>query len=104
MSMIMGGANLLVLRVLPSPSSSSSSLLVLFLMRLLVGLGLVLSAASSAAAAGEPQVRFACDTCLERNDFTVRAVLYGVRNDPFWLQIQAAMQQVAKDMKINLEI
>lgn len=62
-------------------------------------LGLVLLCAGIAA-----QVRFDCDPCIERDGYKIRAIVHGSDSDPFWLQIQAAMVQAAKDMKVQLSM
>lgn len=51
-----------------------------------------------------PQVTYDCDPCLERTDFTIRVVLHGTRNDPFWGPVATAMRQVASDMRVNLDL
>jgi len=45
-----------------------------------------------------------CDPCIRRNDFRVRAILHGTYADPFWQSTTLAMEQAARDFRIQLEI
>lgn len=49
-------------------------------------------------------VSYDCNPCLERRDFTIRAILHGTKNDPFWGQIVNPMWQIAEDMRVKLEV
>ena len=52
----------------------------------------------------EPFVRLDCDPCIQRRDYTVRAIVHGGSNDLFWLQVQASMIQAANDMGVNFQM
>ena len=54
--------------------------------------------------AKQPPLHLDCDPCIRRHDFVIKAIVHGTSDDPFWLQAQAAMRQVALDMKVQLEM
>mmetsp|Transcript_23821 Transcript_23821/g.51477 ORF Transcript_23821/g.51477 Transcript_23821/m.51477 type:complete len:378 (+) Transcript_23821:141-1274(+) len=57
-----------------------------------------------APAAAAPLIAFDCSGgCLERKNFAIKAIVHGTKTDPFWQQVQAASQQAANDMNVNLE-
>lgn len=53
---------------------------------------------------GAVSARFDCDPCIERNTYKIQAIVHGSETDPFWLQIQAAMVQAAKDVDVNFDM
>lgn len=50
--------------------------------------------------------RFDCTSqpCVLRPSFRIKAVVHGTKSDPTWKEIQAAMVQTAKDLKIDLDL
>ena len=58
-------------------------------------------ALSSAAA---PTVRYECDPCLERADYTIRVILHGSTADPFWDQVGASMAQSFSNMGVDWDM
>jgi len=51
--------------------------------------------------------RFDCvapHNCVYRPSFRIRAMVHGTYNDTFWLQVQAAMFQAAKDMNVDFQM
>lgn len=78
---------------------------------LLVGLLLVLSLVSVTRANNittnnnkQPPLHLDCDPCIRRPDFVVKAIVHGTKDDIFWVLSQAAMQQAALDMNVQLEL
>ena len=51
-----------------------------------------------------PFARLDCDPCIQRRDYTIRAIVHGSANDQFWLQVQASMIQAANDMGVNFQM
>lgn len=67
---------------------------------------LLLSAAAVdvSAQTTPPVVRYMCDNCIDRSKYTVRAIVHGTKDDPYWQQLQASAVQAAKDMQVGLEM
>lgn len=45
-----------------------------------------------------------CDPCIERTNFKIRAIVHGLAQDDYWMQMSAAMHQAAKDMRVDFEM
>eukprot|EP00957_Ditylum_brightwellii_P182008 13866249-Ditylum_brightwellii.AAC.1 len=41
-----------------------------------------------------------CDPCIDRESVRIRAIVHGTSSDGFWQQVQSAMRQAARDMRI----
>lgn len=71
-----------------------------------VALGSSLSALDLVIAASSPaeSVRYSCEPCLDRSDYSVKAVVHGTATDPFWQQVRSTAVQSASDMGVTLEM
>lgn len=49
-------------------------------------------------------VQLACDPCIDRSVYTLKAILHGTSENDFWLQVQSAMRQAALDMGVQIEV
>jgi ABC-type sugar transport system substrate-binding protein len=47
---------------------------------------------------------YACDPCIIREKIKLKAIVHGTRSSTFWQQIQASMNQAAKDMRVRLNL
>jgi len=47
---------------------------------------------------------FDCDPCIDRPSFTVKAIVHGTKDDVFWKQVAAAMEQTAIDVRVTLDL
>eukprot|EP00581_Thalassiosira_minuscula_P003218 CAMPEP_0183735318 /NCGR_PEP_ID=MMETSP0737-20130205/46299_1 /TAXON_ID=385413 /ORGANISM="Thalassiosira miniscula, Strain CCMP1093" /LENGTH=79 /DNA_ID=CAMNT_0025969023 /DNA_START=131 /DNA_END=367 /DNA_ORIENTATION=+ len=50
------------------------------------------------------QPSFNCNPCIKRSDHVIKAVLQGTKSDPYWQQVEAAMRQSEKDMRVSLDM
>ena len=48
--------------------------------------------------------RFACDPCLDRSKFSIRAFGLGDASTSYWQQIEASMTQAASDMNVDFSL
>jgi ABC-type sugar transport system substrate-binding protein len=48
------------------------------------------------------QVRFQCDPCVSRPDYTIVSIVHGRKEDPFWQQVKSAATDAAEDMNVRL--
>lgn len=62
------------------------------------------SSSSRKSNTGRRMVRLDCDPCIDRRQYHLKAILHGTSDHPFWQQVQAAMQQAALDMGVQLEL
>ena len=45
-----------------------------------------------------------CDPCIRRPDFVIKAIVHGTKQDPYWQATQSAMEQAARDMKVQFQM
>ena len=45
-----------------------------------------------------------CISCIDRNSFTLRAVVHGTSDDYFWQRFATSARQSAQDMRVNLQL
>lgn len=44
-----------------------------------------------------------CEPCIERPDYTVKAIVHGTTDDRFWTRVKLSSEQAAKDMRVGLD-
>ena len=51
-----------------------------------------------------PTIQLSCEPCIDRRSYTLRAILHGSSDDPFWQKLAASARQSAIDMRVNLDL
>jgi hypothetical protein len=46
-------------------------------------------------------VRVNCDPCIDRESYTVQAIVHGTSGDRFWQQMERSMRQSANEMRVQ---
>ena len=69
---------------------------------LLAVLVLLANIAAAFGATGEG-ADLMCDPCIERPEYTVKAIVHGTTDDRFWTRVKLSSQQAAKDMRVKLD-
>ena len=61
--------------------------------------------AAAACAADPPLISFDCSAgCLDRSNYSIKAIVHGTSDDPFWQHVQSAAMQAAADMNVELDM
>ena len=45
-----------------------------------------------------------CLGCIDRSRFSIRSIVHGTKDDPFWQRVQASAIQAGKDMGIDFKV
>ena len=48
-------------------------------------------------------VNFACDSCIERAQYTIKVIVHGIQGASFWQQVRQSAVQTATSLRINLQ-
>ena len=51
-----------------------------------------------------PATALNCIPCINRPSYTLRAIVHGQTNDPFWTKLASTARQSAQDLRIGLEL
>ena len=66
-------------------------------MRIAAGFVLLFATASRAQ-------RFDCDPCIIREKVKLKAIVHGTTSSTFWQQVEASMNQAARDMRVDMDL